>query len=201
MNDMHDWQSLGDEWRGQAVGKVDVEALRTEANRRGGRLRWAMLNEVVMCMVALALCAWALRHPARTGLAPTMVIGAMLVLVGFQAWSLWIRRRQLGDSGLDAGAMVALEIERARTSLRYWRVSTWVTAGLWAGLYAAALLDITAPEFRDPRPMHPLGTWVGAQVGGAIALLGSALWAWWLGRRNRARLARLRKLQDEMRRG
>ena len=199
MNEMRDWQSLGDEWREQTVSTLDVDALRTEVNRRGRRLRLAMINEVVMCVVALALCAWALRHPGRADIAPAMVIGAMLVLAGFQAWSLWIRRRQLGDRGLDAAAMVALEIERARTSLRYWRMSTWVTLGLWVGLYAAVLSDVMAPELLDPRPLGQFNKWVGSLVGGAFVLLASALWAWWLGRRTGARLVRLRRLQDEMR--
>lgn len=199
MNDMRDWQSLGDEWRGQTVSRVDVNALRAEVDRRGRRLRWAMVNEVVMCIAALALCLWTLRHPGQAGIAPAVVIGAMLVLVGFQCWSLWIRRRQLGDSGLDAGAMVALEIARARTSLRYWQMSTWVALGLWGGLYAVAMLDIISPEFRDPRPVYPLGKWIGALGASAVVLLASALWAWWLGRRNRARLARLSRLQAEIR--
>ena len=43
-----DWDTLGSEWRGQAVPTLDVEALRTEATRQGRRLRLTLVGETLL---------------------------------------------------------------------------------------------------------------------------------------------------------
>jgi len=122
----------------------------------------------------------------------------MVILFGFQCWSLWSWRRQVSDSGLDAMAMVELEIERSRISLRYWRVSIWLAVAMWVALYALAMLGVSASgadtgDVVARKLVHALGA-----VG--LVGIGFALWAWWSGRRTRAHLAKMLALRDEMRR-
>ena len=195
--DKHDdWEALGDDWRAQSMGTVDVDALRDEVRRRGRRLRCALISELFGFALAMAVGVWVLRsEPA--GMAPAVIIGLLVVLACFQGWSLWIRRRQVRDSGLDARAMVDLEIGRARTSLRYWRVSIWLSMAMWLALYAVAMLGAwVADANADAVLTHKLARSVVAA--GSIGI-GFAVWAWWLGRRTSARLARLRGLRDELR--
>ena len=193
--DKHDdWLALGDDWRAQATGTVDVDDLRAEVRRRGRRLRWALVSELLGFALAMAVGVWVLRSDPA-GIAPAVIIGLLVILAGFQGWSLWIRRRQVGDSGLDARAMVDLEIDRARTSLRYWRVSIWLSMAMWLALYAVAMLggwvagvDAVSAD-----------KWTRSLVAAGSFGIGFAVWAWWLGRRTTARLARLRGLRDELR--
>ena len=126
-----------------------------------------------------------------------MVIGLMVVLAAFQAWALWIRRRQIGDSGLDARAMVDLEIARARTSLRYWRVSIWLSVAIWLALYALAMLGVWAANASADLVLSD--KLAGSLVGAGLIGIGFAVWAWWRGRRTVARLVRLQGLRDELR--
>ena len=191
-----DWLALGEDWRAQAGSSVDVDALRNEVRRRGRRLRWALVNELVGFAMAMGLCLWVLLS-GRAGLAPAVVIGLMVVLAAFQAWALWIRRRQIGDSGLDARAMVDLEIARARTSLRYWRVSIWLSVAIWFALYALAMLGVSVSDTNPD--IVSADKLVGSLVGAGSVCIAFGAWAWWRGRRTRARLARLHGLQDELR--
>ncbi len=188
-----DWAALGNDWREQAVSAVDVEALRDEVRRRGRRLRLALLNDLVGFALAMGLGVWALGS-GRAGSASALIICLLVIVCGFQGWSLWIRRRQVSDSGLGALAMVELEIARARTSLLYWRVSIWVALAMVLALYAFAILAPVAPT--DDLTMRGI---VPSMVAVGLVCIGSGVWAWWLGRRTQARLVRLRRLQDEMR--
>lgn len=191
-----DWLALGDDWRAQATGTVDVDALRAEVRRRGRRLRWALVSELFGFALALAVGVWALRSDPA-GIAPAVVIGLLLILAGFQGWSLWIRRRQVSDSGLDARAMVELEIDRARTSLRYWRVSIWLSMAMWLALYAVATLGVWVADANADAVTAD--KWAGILIGAGSVGIGFAVWAWWRGRRTSARLVRLRGLRDELR--
>lgn len=194
--DRHDeWQALGDDWRAQATRTVDVEALRDEVRRRGRRLRWALISEVFGFALALAMGVWALRSDPG-GMAPAVIIALLLIVAGFQGWSLWIRRRQVNDSGLDATAMVDLEIDRAQTSLRYWRVSIWLSVAMLLALYAAAMLGGWESDANANAVMAD--KWTRSLVAVGSIGIGFAVWAWWLGRRTTARLARLRWLRDEL---
>lgn len=194
--DKHDdWAVLGNDWREQAVSAVDVEALRDEVRQRGRRLRWALLNDLVGFALAMGLGVWALVS-GRAGAASALIIGLLVIVLGFQGWSLWIRRRQVSDSGLGALAMVELEIARARTSLLYWRVSIWVAMAMLLALYAFAMLAPMA--LTDGVTLREVGS---SLVAVGLICMGSGVWAWWLGRRTQTRLVRLRRLRDEMREG
>ncbi len=195
--DKHDdWQALGDDWCRQATSAIDIDVLRQEVRKRGRRLRWALVNDLFGFAFAVGLSVWVMLT-GRAGLPHAVIIALVVTLCGFQGWSLWIRRRQVSDSGLDAIAMVELEIARARTSLRYWRVSIWLAVAMWLGLYAYAVVSgFTLPVgsgVTDARKLF-LGLWAGAATGVCFAL-----WAWWLGRRTQARLARMLWLREELR--
>ena len=190
-----DWLALGEDWRAQQGSTLDIDALRAEVRRRGRRLRWALISELFGFALAMALGVWVLMsEPA--GVASAVIIGLLVIVTGFQGWSLWIRRRQVGDSGLDASAMVDLEIDRASTSLRYWRVSIWLSVAMWLALYAVAMLGARVANGNADGVTDKLA---GGLVGAGSVGIGFAVWAWWLGRRTRARLLRLRALRDEMR--
>lgn len=198
-DDKHDdWLALGEDWRAQPGSGVDVDALRAEVRRRGRRLRWAMAHDFAGFAIAMGACVWALQS-GRAGLMSAVVVGMMVVLVGFQAWSLWSRRRQVGDSGLDARALVDLEIARGQTSLRYWRVSIWLSVAIWLGLYGLAMLGAWVADANADADAVTADKWAGILAGAGSVGIGFAIYAWWLGCRTVARLQRLRQLRDEMR--
>jgi hypothetical protein len=93
--------------------------------------------------------------------------------------------------------MVDLEIARARTSLRYWRVSIWLSVAIWLALYALAMLGAWGGDANAG--VVPADKLAGSLVGAGSVGIGFAAWAWWRGRRPRARLVRLHGLRDELR--
>ena len=192
-NNRDDWQRLGEDWRTQPTIAVDIDALRAEVRKRGRRLRVALVNEVIGFALTAALCLWVLASPQRL-VAPGLIVGLLVAVFGFQCWSLWIRHQQVRDSGLDATAMVDLEIARARTSLRYWRVSVWLALAMWMALYLFTMLGGAweAGDVVVRKLFHSL--WAVGLVG-----VGSAFWAWGWGHRTRTRLARMLRLRDELR--
>lgn len=200
-NDMHDdlpgdWQALGEDWRAQAISAIDIDALRREVHKRGRRLRWALANDLLGFAATIGLSLWAMLT-GRAGLPHAVIITLIVTLCGFQAWSLWIRRRLVGDSGLSAAAMVELEIARARSSLHYWRVSIWLGVAIWLGLYAFVLQD-GFPLSLDHGVIVARKIIVSLGVA-ATTGLGFALWAWWLGGRTRKRLKRMLSLREALR--
>lgn len=190
-----DWRSLGKDWRAQAGDPVDSAHLIADVRRRGRRLRLAHVAELVATLIAIGLCLWAARWPESSGLPRGVTIAAIVFVLGCQAWSLWIRRRQLRDSGLDTRALLALEQDRIVTSRRYWRFNIWAVVVIWIGL-AAWLLHATSPSAGEAaRFARPA---LVSLLVNLLVLLGFALYAWWSARGNRARMARLRRLQEEL---
>lgn len=53
-----EWQALGEQWRGQAVDAVDVDALRVQVRRRGRRLRGWLALEIAATALGLGLLGW-----------------------------------------------------------------------------------------------------------------------------------------------
>ena len=193
MNDANfDWAALGDEWRAQPDAGIDVERLRAEVRKRGRGLRRALLAEVAFTLASLAALAWLMLKTDPGD--PMMTVFALLIptSIGFQLWSLWLRRQQLRDDGLDATAMLELEIGRVNTGLRYWRHGTWFGVLLLLGIYAVALNALAGAN-----PMHSAGLF-GGTIGGGIGVLISALTSWLKYRGARRRLARLRELQAQL---
>lgn len=200
MNDEHerdnagDWQSLTAQWRGQPVSAIDLSALRVEARSRSRRLRLALAAEVLSTVVLVGYLGRAMLTTAVPAGALGLFVAVVVALLGYQAWSLWIRRRQLRDQGLDAVALLSLEIDRARTSIDYWRYGTWIGVLMVVAL-AAGIASIVLPHVDDPRELERL---LGGGVGGALATIGCAVFAWWRGRHMRARLTKLHALRDEL---
>lgn len=187
-----DWGSLGDEWRAQPSVGIDVDRLRAEVRKRGRNLRRALLGEVALTLASLATLAWLMLKTDTSD--PMMLVFALLVptSIGFQLWSLWLRRRQLRDDGLDAAAMLELEIGRVNTGLRYWRHGTWYGVLLLLGVYALALSGLDGAK-----PMHASGM-IGGAIGGGLGVLVSAVTSWYKHRGARSRLAYLRELQAQL---
>ena len=177
-----DWQGLADDWREQPVSRVDVDALLRGIRQRGRRLRWAVASELVGTAAMLGVAAWATRSPAWTG-SFALLMGALIAAaLMFQAWSLWARRRQVWNGDRDLVAMVELDIARAQTTLRYWRVSIWLSLAM-----LLALVGLAADKAMSGLPV----IWIPAT--------GFALWAWWRCRHIRERLASMRRIRDELR--
>ncbi|MGH8075931.1 MAG: hypothetical protein ACREPE_01210 [Lysobacter sp.] len=189
-----DWQSLTAQWREQPVSAIDLSALRVEARSRSRRLQLGLATEVLLTVVLVAYLGRAMLTPELPGRVLGLFAAVIVTLLGYQAWSLWIRRRQLRDQGLDARALLSLEIDRARTSIHYWRYGTWIGVLMIVALSAAVALMVL-PHIDDARELERL---IGGGVGGALAAVGCAVFAWWRGRHMRARITRLRALSDEL---
>ena len=189
-----DWQSLTAQWREQPINAIDLSALRVEARSRSHRLRLALAAEVLFTVLLVAYIGRAMLTPELPGSVLGLFAAVIVILVGYQAWSLWIRRRQLRDKGLDAAALLSLEIDRARTSIDYWRYGTWIGV-LMLVVLAVAVASMVLPQIDDPRELERM---VGGGVGGAVGAVGCAVFAWWRGRQMRARIARLQALRDEL---
>lgn len=190
------WDTLAADWRAQPVTAVDAEALQRQVMRRGRRLRWSLGVEALLTTVAIGMCVWAtfvLEGAVFSPLASLVVIGSLL---GVQGWSLWTRRRQVRDSGLDVRALLALERDRIQTSLRYWRVNTWLAVALWCVLCGLLVVVLAAPADGDVGVSSR--QLIASVLVNAPVLLGFATFAWWWCRRGRQRLGRLRALQEEI---
>lgn len=186
-----DWQALGETWRRQSFPEVDIAALRSEIARRSRGLAIWRIFELVTAAVSSGICMFAMLWPGP-GLAERGVYFLLLiVVVGFTWWTHVQRRRQWRATDLAAPALVRFEIARVRTSLRVWRVSTWIVFTLWCALYAAAFVNVMfhAPDQRQ------LLVWGLNLAANAPVVLASAFWAWWAGRRSHALLSRLHALK------
>ena len=117
-------------------------ALRLEARSRGRRLRLALAAEVLLTVGLVAYIGRAMLAPDLPGNVLGILAAVTLFLLGYQAWSLWIRRRQFRDPGLDAAALLTLEIDRAQTSIHYWRYGTWIGVLMLAALWVAVALMV-----------------------------------------------------------
>lgn len=190
-----EWQALGEQWRGQAVDAVDVDALRVQVRRRGRRLRGWLALEIAATALGLGLLGWVALASGAIEPAGQGIFAALAAsLVAWQGWSLWIRRRQLGLDGLDAAGMLALEIERARTTVRYWRWGMWAGIALWLLVIGAVMIG-TAPD------SAMRGALSGTSVAINAILFGlCGVFAWWCGRRCRARIRVLEALRAQLER-
>ncbi|UHQ22956.1 hypothetical protein LVB77_20285 [Lysobacter sp. 5GHs7-4] len=187
-----DWAALGDEWRAQPDAGIDVERLRADVRKRGRSLRRALLGEVLLTLAILAALVWLIVQTETGDPMRTILVAMIPISIGFQLWSLWLRRRQLRDDGLDVAAMLELEIGRVNASLRYWRHGTWSALLLMLAVFAFALVDAQPKQ---------IGGLVGGAVGGGLGALFSAAMGWFKHRSGRRRLAYLRELQAQLRDG
>lgn len=190
------WGALAADWRAQPTAAIDVDALRRDVTWHRRRIRAWLVLEILLTMVAIGVCAWATFGTDPPLFSPSTFAGTVALLLGFQGWSLWIRRRQIRDTGLDVRALLALERDRVATSLLYWRVNTWLAVTLWAALFGLLLAGELAPDAIE-LPMTPRQAGLSLAIN-APFLLGLAGFAWWWCRRSRSRLARVQALQDQL---
>jgi len=114
-----DWQALSDAWRDQATPTIDMDALRREVGKQGRYLRRMLALEVGLTVLLLVFFAWALLRPDNTLVEYLLLGGFAFLLIVYEGFVLWIRRRELSDTGLDAQALLDLEIRRAGTTHLY----------------------------------------------------------------------------------
>ena len=138
----HDWQALSDTWRAQATPSIDMDALRREVGKQSRYLRRVLALEVGTTVVMLGFFAWVLMRPDNTVFDYWLFGIGSVVMVLYQGYVLWIRRRELSDTGLDAQALLDLEIRRANTTHLYWRIGMWLGLALWVVLYVALLVGL-----------------------------------------------------------
>lgn len=156
---MKDWDALGSDWREQAVPAVDVEALRAEATRQGRRLRWTLVMETAMAVLAMVLLGGIALHESAVPL-ERWLFGAMaLSMIPYQGYVLWRRRHDWSEGGLDAGALVELELRRCAGTEHYWRFGLWSVLVLWMVIYAVLMAGL-----------H--GDWPREQVSGLLGAVG-----------------------------
>ncbi|WP_290593321.1 hypothetical protein [Arenimonas sp. SCN 70-307] len=157
---MKEWDALGSDWREQAVPAVDVEALRGEAGRQGRRLRWTLVAETFMALLAMLLVGWI---ALREGAVPMerWLFGALaLSMIPYQGYVLWRRRHDWSEAGLDAEALVELELRRCAGTEHYWRFGMWSVLVLWVVIFAVLMAGL-----------H--GDWPIEQVSGLVGALGA----------------------------
>jgi len=192
--DMFDeWADLQSVWQVQAAVAPDLPGLRREVERRLRRMRVVCALEVLVAFVALGNCTRALLMHDRVPLPVPMIIAFMALILGYTSWALWQRRRQWLAVALAPHALIEFERARTLTSLRIWRVSTWLALGVWIALTVNAIHAMQNGPVR-----LPAYTWLIVVGLNAWVVLASAALGWWLGRRRRQRLRRLQAMQQEL---
>jgi hypothetical protein len=187
-----DWGDLQAAWQTQAVAAPDMDALRHEIAGRDRRLRALRLAERTVAAISLANCARALFLHEVVPLPVPMIVGFMILVAGYTVWAEWQRRKQWRAVALEPAALVDFEHARTRTSLRIWRVSTWLALGVWIAFVFQALLSMDGASSAPPVPAWAWALSVGLN---ALVVLLAALVACALGRRWRRRLHRLEAMR------
>lgn len=124
-SNMPDWDDLTDIW--QQSPDVDMGKMARHARFVWWRMRVNFAIEAIFCMGGMAFFGWQL----ITGGASAMVGGvalsaAMVIFCGLGLWaSYYIRAGAWGQADGTAQSLVALQIRRARSSVRYMLVNNW----------------------------------------------------------------------------
>lgn len=188
-----DWSALAADWQRQATPPLDIEALRREVDRRGRSLRVMVWLEIVFSFLVVGACAMIVLSP-RSERFEVVLFSAMAVfLLVYQSAMVWMRRRDLANTGRDALSLVDLEMRRATTVLHYWRWGMWAGLGLWLALYGFFMAGVLQG--------WPTPRLVGLAIGLATNIVifpAVGLYGWWRSRQARARLARFRALREQL---
>ncbi|MFT4247378.1 MAG: hypothetical protein QM581_04970 [Pseudomonas sp.] len=188
--DREEWIALGTHWRAQPLPEW-WDALGAEVRCRSLRLRWLRRFDWLMAAVAVGMCAWATQLPPPRNMPVGVAIGLAALVLGYTAWAQWQRRRQWRAYAATPAALLEFERGRTLTSLRLWRVSTWLSCAMWVGLVVLAML---AWHAEDAPGRLPASAWLTNVVANGGVLLAAALLAWAAGARARRRLRRLERL-------
>lgn len=194
MEPNQDWKSLAETWQHQPVPGLDVAALGREVKRRGKALRWVIVGEIAMTVLVVLACLMILLMPDADLFEQLLFSALGLFLVGYQWFMVRLRVRDLEKPGLDALAMVDLEIRRGLTTLSYWRLGMWTGLGLWVVLYGVVLLGWQL----DWSYKRVVGLGGGLAIN-VVLFPAMGIYGWWRCRRERARLARYHALRDQLR--
>lgn len=188
-----DWKDLAADWQRQDTPVLDIAALRQEVDRRGRSLRRMVWLEIVFTLLVLGACAMIVLSP-RSDRIETILFSAMAVfLLVYQGGIVWMRQRDLANTGQDALALVELEIRRAHTVLRYWRWGMWAGLALWLALYAFFMTGILQ-GWPSPR----LAGLAGGLLMNIVVFPAVGLYGWWRSRQAHARLARFHALREQL---
>ncbi|KFL37555.1 hypothetical protein [Arenimonas donghaensis] len=190
MNANKDWDALSATWQQQATQTIDVEALRREAVRRGRTLRLTVWLETGLTALVVLVCAVVALAPSSDAFERGLFAGLAVLMTAYQAYMVWLRRREWSEAGLDATALLDLELRRCATTLYYWRFGMWSVLGLWLALFGAWLWMIGQPDPNASAEGLMGGLYANVVVIPAIGVYG--LWRSRQARRRRERLLALR---------
>lgn len=186
-----DWDALSATWRQQEAPAIDVEALRLEARRRGRTLRRTVWLETGFTALVVAMCTLIALAPGSDGFERALFGTLAGLMVAYQAYMVWLRRREWSETGLDATALLDLELRRCETTLYYWRFGMWSVLVLWLALYGFWLW-LLAQDGEASRAAGLVGgLYINVLVIPAMGLYG--LWRSNQARRRRERLLALRE--------
>ena len=188
-----DWAALSADWRSQESPGIDVEALRAEATRRGRTLRRVLALEVVFAALAALLCAFIAFKPGADGFERWLFGGLGVFMVVYQAYMVWLRRREWSEAGLDASALLDVELRRCATTLHYWRVGMWLSLAIWVGLFAIWLYALQAGW-----PDQRVGGLMGGLLANMVLMPALGVYGLWRSTQARARCRRLRALREQL---
>lgn len=193
MSTNKDWDALSATWQRQATPAIDVDALRREASRRGRVLRRTVWFETGLTALVVLFCAMVALDPDSDGFERALFGALAAMMVVYQAYMVWLRRREWNETGLDTTALLELELRRCATTLYYWRFGMWSVLGLWLGLFGfwVWLLGQDAPESRVAGLMG--GLYANVLL---IPLIG--VYGLWRSRQARDRRRRLLALREQV---
>ena len=189
-----DWDALSAAWQQQDAPAIDVEALRREAGRRGRTLRRTVWLETGFTALVVLLCALIALAPDSDGFERGLFGVLALLMTAYQAYMVWLRRREWSEAGLDATALLDLELRRCDTILHYWRFGMWSVLVLWLGLYGFWLWLLA----QDGDPGRAAGL-VGGLYVNVLVIPAMGLYGLWRSRQARRRRQRLLALREQAR--
>jgi len=190
MNANKDWDALSATWQQQTTQTIDVEALRREASRRGRALRLTVWLETGLTALVVLVCAVIALSPSSDAFERGLFAGLAVLMTLYQAYMIWLRRREWSEAGLDATALLDLELRRCATTLYYWRFGMWSVLVLWLGLFAFWLWAMGQPGPGSRVDGLMGGLYINVLIIPAMGIYG--LWRSNQARRRRERLLALR---------
>lgn len=189
-----DWKKLASDWQEQDTPGIDLDALRRETARQGRHLKLMLGLELVFSVLVIGTCALFAFSRSNTSF-EAVLFGAMGVfLLVYQSAMIWLRRRELDETGLDALSLVETGLRRGRGALLYWRLGMWTGLALWLTIYVLFLAGLRY-EWEGVR----LAGLAGSLMINIVVFPVVGLYGWWRCRATRARMARLHGLREQLR--
>ncbi|WP_376690221.1 hypothetical protein [Wenzhouxiangella sp. EGI_FJ10409] len=141
MNTDHELEQWRQEWQRESASTLDVEALLSDTHRRNRREKVVTAFEATFNLIVIAACLAVATFQDLHAIERMLVV-ALAGLTGWFSWWVYrLRRSNWLASPADATALLALERRRQLNRLRYWRVSLWLVAGLFAAVLVVAAVS------------------------------------------------------------